>query len=52
MILSYISGVNENSILYGMYNEEEEDRIKKAIWVMETYKDNLQMCQMPNPNIE
>ena len=52
MILSYISGVNENSILYGMYNEEEEDRIKKAIWVMETYKDNLQICQMPNPNIE
>ena len=27
MIISYLSGVNEEKILYGSYNEEESDRI-------------------------
>ena len=52
MVVAYLSGVNEDAILFGSYNEEEGDRIKKALWIMEQYNDNLQICQMPTPNIE
>lgn len=52
MVVAYLSGVNEDSILFGSYNEEEGERIKKALWIMEQYNDNLQICQMPTPNIE
>ena len=52
MIVAYLSGVNEDTILYGSYDKDEEERIKKALWLMEQYKDNLHICQMSNPNIE
>lgn len=52
MVVAYLSGVNEDAILFGSYNEEEGERIKKALWIMEQYNDNLQICQMPTPNIE
>lgn len=52
MVVAYLSGVNEDAILFGSYNAEEGERIKKALWIMEQYNDNLQICQMPTPNIE
>jgi hypothetical protein len=41
MVVAYLSGVNEDAILFGSYNEEEGERIKKALWIMEQYNDNL-----------
>jgi replicative DNA helicase len=52
MILAYLSGVNEDKILFSSYNEAEEKRIQQALQIMDTYKDNLRICRMPNPNIE
>lgn len=51
MILAYLSGVNEEKILYGTYSEDEEDRINKAIKVMEIYKENFLITQLPDPTI-
>ena len=51
IILAYLSGVNEEKILFGTFNEEEEIRLKQAAWIMEKYEDNLIIDQLPNPNI-
>lgn len=51
MIISYLSGVNEEKILYGSYDEEESDRIQKALWIMNKY-NNLYITEMPNPNVQ
>lgn len=52
MILAYLSGVNEDNILFSNYEEGEEERIQKALQIMDVYQDNLRICRMPNPNIE
>ena len=52
LILAYLSGINEEKILYGSYNEEEEKVIQQAVKVMEIYKDNLFIVRLSNPNIE
>lgn len=52
LILAYLSGINEEKILYGSYNEEEEKVIQQAVRVMEIYKDNLYVVRLSNPNIE
>ena len=52
MILSYLSGVNEDNILFSNYEDGEEERIQKALQIMDVYQDNLRICRMPNPNIE
>lgn len=52
LILAYLSGINEEKILYGSYNEEEEKVIQQAVRVMEFYKDNLFIVRLSNPNIE
>lgn len=52
MILSYLSGVNEDNILFSNYEDGEEERIQKALQIMDIYQDNLRICRMPNPNIE
>ena len=51
MIISYLSGVNEEKILYGSYNDEESGRIQKALWIMNKY-NNLYITEMPNPNVQ
>lgn len=51
MIVAYLSGVNENKILFGNYNEEEEKRIQSALWIMDKYSSNLQLARIANPNI-
>lgn len=52
MILAYLSGVNEDNILFSNYEDGEEERIQKALQIMDVYQDNLRICRMPNPNIE
>lgn len=52
LILAFLSGINEEKILYGSYNEEEEKVIQQAIQVMEYFKDNLYVVRLSNPNIE
>lgn len=51
MIISYLSGVNEEKILYGSYNEEESKRIQQALWIINKY-NNLYITEMPNPNVQ
>lgn len=52
MVLSYLTGINEEVILYGKFNDEQELLLRQAIQIMTVYKDNLHICEMPNPNIE
>lgn len=49
MILAYLTGYNEEIFLYGTYGEEELPRIKKAIDIMEKYKDNMLFARIPDP---
>lgn len=50
LILSYLTGFNEEKILYGKYNEEEEKIIHQAVKVMERY-NNLKIIKISNPSI-
>ena len=51
LILAYLTDINEDRIILGKYTEEEKDRIKKAIYIMNEYKDNFLIARMPNPDI-
>ena len=52
MILAYLTGFNESKFRYGNFTPAEEKIIKQALWVMEEYKDNFFIVQMPNPRID
>lgn len=49
MILSYLTGYNEEIFLYGTFTEEHMDRINIALKIMETYKDNFLFVRIPDP---
>lgn len=51
LILAYLTDLNEETILYGYYTEEEEERVEKAILIMEKYSKNLIVKEMPDPSI-
>ena len=51
LILAYLTDINEDKIITGNCSEEEKDRIKKAIYIMNEYKDNFLITRMPNPDI-
>lgn len=51
MILAYLTGINEEKILYGNYSEKEQDLLEKAIKIMDIYKDNFIITQLPDPTI-
>lgn len=51
LILAYVSGVNERNILLGSYTPEEEDRISKALDIIEKYQDNFMIEYMSDPSI-
>lgn len=51
LILAYLTEINEDKILYGNYSLAEEKVIKQALWVIEEFKDNLKLVQMPNPTV-
>jgi replicative DNA helicase len=52
MILAYLSDINDSRFKLGHFTREEEERLDKAIHIMETYKDNFIMIKIPNPTIE
>lgn len=51
MIVSYVSGVNEEKILNGTAVGQELERINVALEIMKYYKDNLLIYHMPDPNV-
>lgn len=52
MILAYLSDINDSRFKLGHFTKEEEDRLDKAISIMEQFADNLTIIKMPNPTIE
>lgn len=52
LVLSYLTGFDEEKILYGQYTEYEQDILDQAIRVMDTYEDNFKVVRLSNPNIE
>ena len=52
MILAYLTGFNESKFRYGQFTAKEERIIKQAVWIMEQYKDNFFIVQMPAPRID
>jgi replicative DNA helicase len=52
LILAYLSGINEEKILYGKYNEEEKEILEQTLRVMEIYSDNFTIAQLPDPTIQ
>lgn len=52
MILAYLTGINEETILYGLYNEEEKDIIEKGCKIMDYFADNLTITQIPDPDVK
>lgn len=52
MILSYLTGINEDRFKYGVFSDIERDTIKKANWIIQKYKDNFNIVRMPNPTID
>jgi replicative DNA helicase len=52
MILAYLSDINDSRFKLGHFTKEEEERLDKAISIMEQFSDNLVLVKMPNPTIE
>ena len=52
MILAYLTGFNESKFRYGNFTQTEERIIRQALWMIEQYKDNFYIVQMPNPRID
>ena len=52
MILAYLTGFNESKFRYGSFSDKEMQILNQALWVMEQYKDNFFIVQMPNPRID
>lgn len=50
LILSYLTGFNEEKFLYGKYNEKEEKVINQAVKVMNKF-NNLKIIRISNPSI-
>lgn len=52
MIWAYLSDVNEEKILFHNYEEDEEERVDRAIAIAEQFKDNFYWEHIPDPTIE
>ena len=52
MILAYLTGFNESKFRYGNFIEKESRIIRQAVWIMEQYKENFYIVQMPAPRID
>lgn len=51
LILAYVSGVDEEKILYGKANFEEEGKILKAAELIKRYENNFIIEVIPDPSI-
>lgn len=52
LVLAYLTGFNEEKILYSNYTSEEKEVMKQATRVMEHYKNNLYVVRLSDPSIE
>lgn len=52
MILAYLSDINDARFKLGHFTKDEEERLDKAISIMEQFADNLILIKIPNPTIE
>jgi len=52
MILAYLTGFNESKFRYGNFSAQEMRILNQALWIIEQYKDNFFIVQMPNPRID
>lgn len=52
MIVAYLTGINEDVILYGHFTKEQQTIINEAKEVIKKYKDNLMIVQIPMPSVE
>lgn len=51
LILAYVSGVNEKTILLGNYTPSELDRVKQALDIIDKYGQNFIIECIPDPSI-
>lgn len=50
MILSYLTGINEDVFVYGKFNNNEDlEKIAIAIQIMKKYRENFIFAHMPDP---
>lgn len=49
MILSWLTGINEECFLYGTFELSDSNRIMKAVKIMEEYIDNFYLVRIPDP---
>lgn len=52
MIVAYLTGINEDVILYGHFTKEQQTVIEEAKEVIKKYKNNLMIVQIPMPSVE
>lgn len=52
MIIAYLTGINEDVILYGHFTKEQQTIIDQAKEVIKKYKNNLMIVQIPMPSVE
>ena len=52
MILAYLSDINDSRFKLGHFTPEEEERLEKAVSVMEQFAENFTIVKIPAPSIE
>lgn len=52
MVVAYLTGINEDVILYGHFTKEQQTIIEEAKEVIKKYKNNLMIVQIPMPSVE
>ena len=52
MIVAYLTGINEDVILYGHFTKEQQTVIEEAKEVIKKYKDNLMIVQITMKTVE
>ena len=52
MIVAYLTGINEDVIVYGHFTKEQQTVIEEAKEVIKKDKDNLMIVQIPMPSVE
>lgn len=52
MVVAYLTGINEDVILYGHFTKEQQTIIDQAKEVIKKYKNNLMIVQIPIPSVE
>ena len=51
MVLAYVSGINEKTILLGNYSPEDKERLDKALDIIDKFGHNLIIECIPDPSI-